>query len=289
MELDALEQQNLDIAKKYFQESVLDGKSLTEYFLSVQTIETKILMDYCQNISESLGIDILARDLFKTSDNDELIFTDENCILAYKNQLKTTIEIQKMFEAKLCFKFPQLTTDLAEELALPLIDSQSHSLAIFDEYDYLESLNFKKNQPDEIDKIIALLFPDKEDPNANKKVKAGLLFLHSIHRNFKNSDFIFSLLLSDKIKEMIKDSDIKNFVLSLPPELAVKNPARILQYCEFQNANRFREIFDLSKNLFKENEEIDHQDNALKIYESYKKIYSNQRENLEEIIKKPFP
>jgi len=291
IELDTLEQQNLDIAKKYFQESVIDGKSLAEYFLSVQTIETKILMDYCQNISENLGIDILVRDLFKTSDNDELIFTDENCILAYKNQLKTTIEIRKMFEEKLCLKFPQLTTDLTEELVLPLIDPKSHSLAIFDEYDYLESLNFKKNQRDEIDpykidNIMGLLFPDKEDPNATKKVKAGLLFLHSIHRNFKNSDFILSLLLSDKIREMIKDSDIKNFALSLPPELAVQNPTRILQYCDFQDANRFREIFDLSKNIFKENQEIDHRDNALKIYEIYKKIYSNQRENLEEIIEK---
>jgi hypothetical protein len=164
----------------------------------------KELDEYCDDILKSSNYGIIASyiKIFESQLGIKLAFyeffkQDEECFIGYSDKInsqafKSKEEIKEIFENKLKEQFPAIYYD----------DQESQK----DTFDYLAELDIYSSEskvfldPDKMDALLNLLFPSAEEPhNSSQKIKAGLLFLHSLARNFKDSDPVFFLVFLDKM------------------------------------------------------------------------------------------
>jgi ankyrin repeat protein len=118
----------------------------------------------------------------------------------------------------------------------------------FDNYPFV-------NDPSKIENLVNLLLPSQQDPDRDTKIEAGLIFLHFLARDFKESDPVFFLMVVEKLSEKILLTDeetVQNFNpldayfhRLIPDELKSddRNTSKIIDYVKAKKVERSRALF----------------------------------------------
>jgi ankyrin repeat protein len=256
--------QKIDDDMFYSPDTDMTSEKVQDFFknfiIKVKEKISKELDEYCDQISNANNSKELkyAIEQIKDRFDFELEFYDllntDEIDIDYEN-LKPENFIDKMaikdkLEEKLIASNPSVYSYDPD-----IVDIKKDALYFLNKLDiYFGKYPFI-NDPSKIENLVNLLLPSQQDPDRIAKIEAGLIFLHFLARDFKESDPVFFLMVVEKLSEKIsltREETSQNlnpldeyFHRLIPDELKSddRNTSKIIDYVKAKKVERSRALF----------------------------------------------